>query len=74
MPIVNYIILDKQLCRLYNIRQVPDIVLLKQVMPKWDPDILGKELPSFIKFLADKEQKQKQEKIGQLLNPFKLII
>ena len=43
-------------------------------MPKWDPNIFGKELPSFIKFLADKEQKQKQEEIGQLLSPSRLII
>ena len=57
MPTVNYIILNKQLCYLYNIGWVPDVVLLKQVIPKWDPDILSKELPSFIKFLADKEQK-----------------
>ena len=43
-------------------------------MPKWDSDILNKELPSFIKFLADKERKQKQEEIGQLLGPSGLIM
>ena len=55
MPIVNYVILDKQLYRLCNIGWVPDAALLRQVMPKWDPNILNKELPSFIKLLADKK-------------------
>jgi len=31
-------------------------------MPEWDPDILGEELLSFIKFLINKKQKQKQKK------------
>ena len=33
-PIVNCVILEKQLCCLYNIKWVLDIVLLKQAMPK----------------------------------------
>ena len=55
MPIVNYIILDKQLCHLYNIGWVLDVALLRQAMPKWDPNIFGEELLSLIKFLVDKE-------------------
>lgn len=73
-PTVNCVIPDKQLCRLYNIGWVPDVASLKQAMPEWDPDILGKELPSFIKFLADEERKQKQEEIGQLSGPSGLIM
>ena len=30
-------------------------------MPKWDPNILNKKLPSLIKLLVDKEQKQKKK-------------
>ena len=43
-------------------------------MPKWDSNILSKELLSLIKLLADKERKQKLKKIGQLLGPSRLII
>ena len=43
-------------------------------MPEWDPDIFSKGLLFFIKFLADKERKQKLKKIGQLLGPSRLII
>ena len=43
-------------------------------MPEWDPDILSKELSSFLKLLADEEQKQKQKEIGQLLDSSRLII
>ena len=59
MPTVNYIILNKQLCRLCNIGWVPDAVSLRQVMPEWDSNILDKELPSFLKLLVDEERKQK---------------
>ena len=59
MPIVNCVILDKQLYHLYNIKQGLNIALLKQIIPKQDPNILSKELPSFIKLLVDKKQKQK---------------
>ena len=43
-------------------------------MPKWDPNILGEELLSFIKLLVDKEQKQKQKEIGQLSSFSRLIM
>ena len=55
MPTVNYIILNKQFYCLYNIGWVLNAVLLRQVIPEWDPDILNKKLPSLIKFLADEE-------------------
>ena len=63
-PIVNYVIPDKQLCCLCNIEWVLNTALLRQAMPEWDPDILGEELLSFIKFLINKKQKQKQKKQG----------
>ena len=74
MPTVNCIIPDKQLCCLYNIEWVSDATSLRQAMPKWDPNIFGKNLSSLIKLLADEEQKQKQEEIGQLLGFSGLIM
>ena len=73
-PIVNCVILNKQLYYLCNIGWVPNIALLRQAIPKWDPDILGKELPYFIKLLINKEQKQKQEEIGQFSGSSGLIM
>ena len=73
-PTVNCVIPDKQLCRLCNIGWVPDAASLRQAMPEWDPDILGEELPSLIKLLADEERKQKQEEIGQLSGSSGLIM